>query len=107
MVSFGTIVTSSGVPINPSLTTTIRPEITAYLIKNGIQYKDPVTFFAPNLSGAKPIQYFGVNSGPWFNCSNTWAVECFANDVLNIWIKTDNGAIFGNEHAFISIWHIG
>lgn len=103
MVSFGTIITSATAG-------TVKPEITAYLIKNGIQYKDPVTFFAPNSSGAAAIQYFGVeipDSGPWFNCSNTWAVECSANDVLNIWIKTDNGAIFGNEHAFISIWHIG
>jgi len=98
MVSFGTIITSA---------TNIDPEITAYLIKNGIQYKDPVTFFAPNSSGATPILYTQTENGPWFNCSNTWAVECFANDVLNIWIKTDNGAIFGNEHAFISIWHIG
>ena len=98
MVSFGTIITSA---------TNIEPEITAYLIKNGIQYKDPVTFFAPNSSGATPILYTQTENGPWFNCSNTWAVECFANDVLNIWIKTDNGAIFGNEHAFISIWHIG
>jgi hypothetical protein len=46
-------------------------------------------------------------SNLWHLNSNTFSIDCAANDQLAVRIQTSNANVYGAEHAHLSIWYYG